>query len=123
MDRWVVVTQHFVLTFVEDVTHRRIIYYHHLRQIRLNRRDIFYVGPITGRAVLSVIATGKVLAILLEPVYYRVRIFLNRCGEDDKIVPFGDLQLIKLTGLATGSDCETHLAQKFITIRPFMNVI
>jgi hypothetical protein len=76
---------------MEHVTNRAVIKYHDLAQIRLDLGKILDVGPVTERAVLSIVSSREILALDLQPVDDRVGVLLHRGGEYDQIVPFTDL--------------------------------
>lgn len=78
-------------TLVENIAHRTVVQDHHFAQIGFYRTEIFDVRPVAQRAVLSVVPRLEVLALLLEPVDYRIGILLNTSREDDKFIPLADL--------------------------------
>ena len=80
-----------MLTFVENVAHWGIVDNHHLAQIRLDLTEILDVCAVPLRAMLSIVAGGKVLALQLQPVYHGIGIFLYRCSKDNQVVPLRHL--------------------------------
>ena len=93
------------LTFMEDIAHRAIINDHHLAQVRLHLSDIFDINPIAICTVLPIIPPGEVLPLLLQPVDDRIRILLDRCCEDNQVIPI------------------RHFTKEFITMRSLVDVI
>lgn len=76
---------------MEYVTNGAVIKNHDLAQIRLDLGKVLDVGPVTERAVLSIVSPSKVFAFDFQPVDDRVGVLLHRGGEYDEIVPFTDL--------------------------------
>lgn len=85
--------QSLFLTWVEHITQGAVIKNHDFAKIWLHLSEILDVSPVAKRAVLSVVSSGEVLALNLQPVDDRIGIFLHRGGEDDEVVPFTDLKM------------------------------
>lgn len=73
---------------MENITHRRVIQNHHFAQIRLHLSQVFDICAIPERAVLAVVAAGKVLSFSFQPIDDRVCVLLHRSCEDYQVVPF-----------------------------------
>ena len=52
-------------------------------QVCLDLAEIFDVGPVALRAMLSVVSAGKIGTFKLQPVNYGIGVFLYRRREDD----------------------------------------
>ena len=67
---------------MKNITQRTIIQNDNLAQIRLHGAQVLDICTAPVRAVLAVVACGKVLALELEPVDDGIGVFLDRGGED-----------------------------------------
>ena len=76
---------------MEDITHRAVIQYHDFAEVRFHLAQVLDVCAVTERAMLTVLSSAKVLALTLKPIDDGIRILLDRCGEDNQIVPLADL--------------------------------
>lgn len=90
---------------MENIADGRIIQDNHFTEIRLNSTQILDVAAISERAMLSVVPSGKVLFLLLQPVDHGICIFLDGCSESDYFVPFA------------------NFAEELITMRTLVNVV
>jgi len=68
-------------TFVEHIARWGVINDHDLREIRLYGSQVFNVRSASICTVLAVISLTEILAVLLQPVYHGICIFLHRCGK------------------------------------------
>jgi hypothetical protein len=76
---------------VKNIADRTIIHNHNATQIGLNLAEILDVCSVSLSAMLSVVSARKVGSLQLQPVNYRIGVFLYRGREDDEIIPFGNL--------------------------------
>ena len=76
---------------MEYVAHRAVVQYHHFGQIWLDVAEVFNVGSVTKRTVLSVVPAREVLPFLFEPVNDRIGILLHRGSEYNQVIPFAHL--------------------------------
>ena len=76
---------------MKHIAQGTVIKNHDLTQVRLYLSKILDVGPVAECAVLSVVSSGEVLALNLQPVNDGISILLHRSSEDDQIVPLADL--------------------------------
>lgn len=81
---------------MKDIACRRVVNDHDFGQVRLHGRKVLDVCAIPICTVLAIVSSGEVLAILLQPVYDRICIFLNRCCEYDKVVPAANLTFYQI---------------------------
>jgi hypothetical protein len=71
--------------------------------------------------VLSVESPRKELAFLLEPIYHRIGVLLNRSGEDDEVIPFAHLK--KMSKRGDGYIWASYSSQKVIAVRSLVHII
>ena len=76
---------------MEGITDGAVVEDHNSTEIRFYRSQIFDVSPLTKSAMLAIVASRKIFALCLEPIYHRICIFLNAGSEDDKLIPLADL--------------------------------
>jgi hypothetical protein len=65
------------LTWMENVAHGAVIEDHDFAQVGLNLSEIFDVGPVAKRAVLSIVSSSKVLALDFQPIDDRISVLLH----------------------------------------------
>lgn len=92
-------------TFVENITHGRIIQNHHPRQIRLHSTQILDIRPVPESAMLPIIPSRKILPLPLQIINHGIRVLLHGSREYYQGVPFRDL------------------AQEFVHVGPFVDVV
>ncbi len=70
---------------------RTVVDDHDPTEVRFDATEILNVVASAKGTMLTVVTSDEILSILFEPVDDRIGVLLNRCGEDDEIVPFADL--------------------------------
>lgn len=76
------------LTFVEYVAHRAVVQDHDPAEIWLDLTEVLDVCAVPKRTVLTIVPSTEIGPFSLQPVDYRISIFLNRRRENDEVVPF-----------------------------------
>lgn len=84
------------LTLVKHIAQRTIVKNHNFAEIWFNRAQIFDERSIPICTMLAVESTRKEFPLLLQPIYDRIRVLLNRSSENNKIIPFANLGAFKL---------------------------
>ena len=109
---------------MEDVAHWTVVKDHHLTQVWFNLAQILDVNAVAERTMLPIISCAEVSSLLFEVVDHRVGILLNRCREDNEVIPLADLRRAVL-GLRSNNPIQavTHLLQKNITMRSLVDIV
>jgi hypothetical protein len=109
-----------ILAFVKHVTQRAVVQYHNFTKVWFNRAQILYEGTVSKCTMLAVISTREELAFLFQPIDYGICVFLDGSSENNKVVPFTDLEFIRIVHIRGKN---THSSEEVIAMRSLVNIV